>query len=160
MISIFGANGPKFVFDLGGEAEQTVLLNHWVTEAAEPERKEVVVESELAAERKFIHRGDYWTFRGTIFLWKMGSLTDIRNKFDEVMQFNGQDVALWQHRDGEAYKDLNGNVVLFHFTCYPKHFSSLDYHDMLVCEFRSLAGVGYEAAPKVIPAVANIVMSN
>lgn len=157
--SIFGNSAPKFIADFGGTGEATVLLNCWLTNKDEPVVKELIIESELTAERSIISRGEYWLFSGTVNLFKYGSLAEIRAKFEEIYAWNKTNVVLYKHRDGEPYKDSGGSEVLFYMTVMPKNLMTLDFKDLLVIEFRSLSGVDFSDSSAVRPAVSEISMS-
>lgn len=157
--SIFGHSAPKFIGNFGDVDETEVLLNYWTTDSDEAAMKETVIESELEAYRAIIPRGDYWVFKGTVQLHKYGTLTDIRNKFEEIYAFNRKKVVLYRHRDGEPMKDEDGEEVLFYLTVTAKHFASLDFKDLLVLEFRSLKGVTLSNGLAVYPAIDEIGMA-
>lgn len=157
--SIFGGAAPKFIGNFGTEAAATVLLNHWVTDEAAYDVKEVVVESELAAERAILSRGEYFTFSGTINLFRYGTMAEIRAKFEEIYAYHNQDVVLYPHRDGAALVDSAGDEVLFRLTVTAKHLNRLDYKDLLVLKFRSLKAVDLSDASVTFPAVSTISMT-
>ena len=156
--SIFGVESPKIVFDLGGPGEVTVILNHWVPLIDEPDERIVVQESELDSDREFLPRSEYLKFAGKVLLFKYGNLTLIRSKFEEIYQFKYKKVVLWKHRDGEPYKDADGNPILFFVKATPQNLSTLIYKDVLYLEFLSTKGVDYSDSSIVIPQANEIVM--
>lgn len=158
--SIFGAGAPKFVHDLGGENEATVLLDHWIQTNDGLDTKEKQIESELEASRDYIVLGDFLQIEGRVNLYAFGALTAIRSKFEEIYQFNNTDVVLYKHRDGQPFKDSSGNNVLFRMHVTPKNLTTLDYRDILIINFRSLTAVDYSESSAVLPQLSEIVMSN
>ncbi len=158
--SIFGYRPPKFVYDSGGENETTVELDYWKLSNNGPENSEYIQESELEANREIIDRGEYWSFEGSVHLFKYQTMSAIRSKFEEIYQFNKKKVILWRYRDGQPFKDKSGNNVLFYMTVTPKHLTTMDYRDVLVISFRSLKGVDFSDSSSIIPQISEIVMSN
>jgi len=148
--SIFGSAAPKFVFDLGGENEATVILNYWVTTIDEPDSREIVHESEIEADRDFIDRGDFWVYEGRVNLHKYSSMAFIRSKFEEINQFNKKKVTLWRHQDGEPFKDSNGNNLLFYMKITPTFLTTLDFRDILIINFRSLGAIDHSDGSDIL----------
>lgn len=159
--SIFGKAYPKFAFDYGGPQQAVVTLQYWVTSRDEVESdRSVINESQLTGERIILDRGDFWVFEGRVHLFKYGSLSAIRNAFENIYQYNKKTVVLWKHSDGDLVVDKNGNPVLWYFTVKPKHLTSLDYRDVLICKFRSLSEPYYSDNQPVYPSIEDIVMTD
>lgn len=156
--SIFGDQAPKFIANFGLTNETVIILNHWVTDKSEADPKEVVLESELTADRVIIDKGDYWIFSGTVYLFKWSTKTERREKFEQIYQFNKQDVVLYQHTDGAPFVDASGNEVLFHMTVRPKSLSSLK-KDILIIEFRSLSAVDFSNGLPIVKSISEIGMA-
>jgi hypothetical protein len=160
--SIFGSAPPKFVYDYEGENEVSIDLDYWITTKDEVEDKELIQESELEADREIISRGSYLLFEGRInlhkYLQKYG-MVYTQNKFESIIQFNNKKVALWKHRDGQAFKDGEGNIVLFHLRVIPKNLTALDYRDVLFLKFRSLSGASQAQEFIPIPSINQIRMN-
>lgn len=155
-MSIFGNGAPKFVANFGLTDEATVLLDYWVTDKNEMQSKETIIESELTAERVILPRGEYLNFSGTINLFKYGTMPAIRSKFEEIYQYNKTEVVLFAHRDGVAFKDSDGNEVLFFLNITPKYLASTDFRDLLIIEFRSLTAVDFSNSSTIIPTLSEI----
>jgi len=156
---IFGELAPKFVYDLGGENEQTVNLSFWEDSKDEPEERELVHEGEGKPALRIIKDlGDYWEFEGLIHLFMYGSLTEQRSKFEEIWQFNKKNVCLWRHRDGEPFKDSEGNNALFYLKVTAMHRDKLDYRDLLLLNFRSLGEVEPSDGSVIAPTIDEILM--
>lgn len=159
--SMFGSTAPKFVFDLGGSNEKTVILDYWVPITDEPDSdRDLIQESELEADREIINRGNFWVFEGRINLYKYDSISFIRSKFEEIYQFNKKKVVLWKHRDGVQYKDKDGNNILWYLTVTPKNLYTLDYRDLLILKFRSLKEVNYSDGSTVVTQPSEIIMTD
>lgn len=158
--SIFGEQAPKFVYNLGSLNQTEVLLDYWLPLRDEPEEREIVNESSLESVRTIIDRGDFWTYEGRINLFKYESITAIRSKFEEIYQFNKKAVTLWKHRDGQPFKDKNGNNVLFYMKVIPKNLQTLDYKDILMVSFRSLKGIYFSNGTPIVPQLSEIIMSD
>lgn len=157
--SIFGSAPPKFVYDYEGENEVSIDLDYWITTTDELEDKELIQESELEADREIISRGSYHVFEGRLNLYKYGSLVYAQNKFDTIRQYNNKKVALWKHRDGQPFKDGEGNIVLYHLRVIAKNLTSLDYRDVLFLKFRSLNGTSEAQEFIPIPTINQIRMN-
>lgn len=158
--SIFGSEGPKIVFDLGGENETTVILGKWVTTADEPDSlREIINESELEDDRDIISLGgEFWKFEGFVHLHKYSDPELIRSKFEEIYQFNRQNVVLYKHKDGNYFKDTNGDAVLWKMNCFPKNYQPLDYRDLLIVQFRSLKGVDFSDSSTIVVQPSEIII--
>ncbi|MGE5353920.1 MAG: hypothetical protein ACM3P0_17670 [Acidobacteriota bacterium] len=155
--SIWGSAAPKFIYDMGGANETEVLLDRWITIEDEPEAKEVILESELEADRDISHKGSYWTFSGKLYLFKYN---DPLSKFNEVYQFLNQKVVLYKHRDGEPFKDKDGNNALFFIEeITPKNMTTLDYRDVLIIKFISLKAISFANSTPIKPQLSEITMS-
>jgi hypothetical protein len=157
--SIFGNDAPKFIANFGLVNETNVLLNHWVGDKNDAEAKETIIESELSAKRVILDRGDYWIFSGIVYLFKYPTSTERRSKFEEIYQFNKKDVILYQHSDGQPFKDASGNEVLFFMTVRPRNLSTLVFKDILVIEFRSLSQVDFSDSSPIITPISEISMA-
>jgi len=156
--SIFGSSAPKFVYDLGGVNEATVLLDYCIITRDDPDVRKIVHESELSADRDFITRGDFWEFEVMVNLYKY---EDPRNKFEEIYQYKNLNVALWKHRDGSAFLDSSGDEVLFYIDeITPRNLTRLDYKDVLFIRFLSLKEVDFSNSVTVVPNIDEIIMSN
>jgi hypothetical protein len=159
--SIFGSIAPKFVYDLGGTNETEVIINYWVPTADEPDGdRDIIHEAEIEADREIIDRGNFWTFEGRVNLYKYGSPILIRSKFEEIYQFNKKKVVLWKHGDGEPFKDMLGNNVLWYMKVTPKNFYTLDYRDILFINFRSLKEIDFSDGSTIIPQPTEIIMTD
>lgn len=161
--SIFGSTAPKFVFDLGGSNEKTVILDYWVPITDEPDDdRDILQESELEADRDILNRGNFWTFEGRVNLYKYKIPNLIRSKFEEIYQYNKKKVVLWKHRDGIQFKDKDGNNILWYVNVTPKNLYTLDYRDILFIKFRSLKEVNYSDNSTIIiqPSEIQIVMTD
>ncbi len=160
--SIFGSSGPKFAYDLGGPSEATVILGHWVPGKNEQDGEKVLIhESELESDRDFIDLGGgYWVYDGFVYLMKYVDPILIRSKFEEINQYNRKKVVLWQHRDGDPFKDSLGNNMLFYMNCYPRNFGTLDYRDLLYIQFRSCKAVDFSNGSTIITQPAEIIITD
>jgi len=157
--SIFGSNGPKFCYDHGGEGETFVTLGHWVTLKDEPVDEKILInESELEADRVITMLGAYWQFSGMVYLMKYGTIPEIRNKFEEIYQYNYQKVSLWKHSDGEPFKDSAGGDALFLMKVIPKNYQELDYRDVLLIDFISEKGIDFSNGLSTVPTLSEIII--
>lgn len=141
--------------------EITVNLDYWVPLGEEPDPKKVTHESELEADRAFTPRGEYLEINGRINLYKYADMASRQSKFQEIYEFKTKNVAFWKHRDGSAYKDEDGDEVLFYLeSVVPKNIYTLDYRDVLFLKFLSLKGIDYPNSFTIIPTLDEILMSN
>lgn len=159
--SIFGSLSPKFTYDLGGTTETTVMIDYWIPTKDEAEdNRDIYQESELEADRAIIDRGNFWTFEGRINLYKYGSLSLIRSKFEQIYKFNKKKVVLWKHRDREPFKDLQGNNILWYLKITPANLYTLDYRDILILSFKSLKEINFSDNSVIIAQPGEVVMTD
>jgi len=137
--SIYGKLRPQFIYDKGGASEATVTLNYFTPDKdSEEEDRSIVQENKLQADRMILcHGGNFWEFSGIVNLFRWGSLVTVKEKMLEIYQYNNQLVVLHKYSDGPAYKDSEGNDILWFFHCYPKNREALDYRDIMIVNFRS-----------------------
>jgi hypothetical protein len=159
--SIFGNLAPKFVLNPGGSNETTVMIDYWSPTKDEPEEdRDLIQESELEADRAIIDRGSFWSFEGRVNLYKYGSLSLIRSKFEEIYKFNKKKVVLWKHRDREPFKDLEGNNILWYLKITPANLYTLDYRDILMLSFKSLKEINFSDNSVIISQPGEVVMAD
>lgn len=139
--------------------EITVNLDYWIPLGEDADTRNVKQESELAADRIILPRGDYLEIFGKINLFKYADMASIQSKYQEIYEFKNKNVSFWKHRDGSAYKDEDGNEVLFYLeSVVPKNLDTLDYRDVLFLRFLSLKGIDYPNSFTIIPTLEEIVM--
>lgn len=144
-VSIFGSEAPKFNYN-----GIDVLLDNWVTLKFEPEGdNEVIQESEIEDKRNFITHNKFWIFEGLIDLYKYNSLSDIRTKFEEIYQYNHQDVVLYKYRDGFPFFTKDINEATFRLEMFPKDLDTLDCKDLLLLRFTSNEGIYFKTGLSV-----------
>jgi hypothetical protein len=136
--SIFGSYAPMFKY---GNIEMN--LDYWVTLSDGPTEDAVIIhESQLTANRAFVHRASQWEFVGTINLFKYEDIEIIRSKLNEFYGFNNKVVNLYKHRDGNPFS-FGAQAIPFRLEVIPKNFRTLDYRDIAVLRFTSLYGFDY-----------------
>jgi hypothetical protein len=140
--------------------EMTVMLDYWVPLREEPDVRKSFQESELEADRFIISRGEYLEIEGRINLFKYPNDAARQSKFTQINQYKNKNVVFWKHRDGEAYKDINGAKVLFYIEhVIPKNLTTLDYRDVLYLKFVSLKEVVYPGW-EIIPQIEEIIVDD
>lgn len=155
---IFGVSAPKFVIDYGGESEATVLLDYCIPTQDKPEPDIIEHKSVINGHREHILKGIHWIFEVRVNLFKY---TDPRSKYEEIKQYEGQDVTLFRHRDGEPYKDNGGNEVLFSLVSVTEaYLTQIDYKDILYLQFKSKDYIDRSDGSTVVPQLEEIIMSN
>lgn len=143
------------------ETEQEVFLDYWITINEETDVRNILHESELEADRFIIPRGEYLEIEGRINLFKYEDMDSRKSKFSEIYEFKNKKVSLWKFRDGDPFKDENGNEVLFYIeSVISKNLTTLDYRDVLFLKFRSLKGIDYPNSFPIIAPLEEIVMLN
>lgn len=141
--------------------EITVNLDYWVPLGEDADTRNVKQESELEADRVILPRGEYLEIFGKINLFKYADMASRQSKYQEIYEFKNKNVSFWKHRDGSAYKDENGNEVLFYLeSVVPRNLNTLDYRDLLFLRFLSLKGIDYPNSFTIIPTLDEILMSN
>lgn len=141
--------------------EITVNLDYWVPLSEDADTRNVKQESELEADRIILPRGEYLEIFGKINLFKYADIASIQSKYQEIYEFKNKNVSFWKHRDGSAYKDEDGNEVLFYLeSVVPKNINTLDYRDVLFLRFLSLKGIDYPNSFTIIPVLEEIIMDS
>ena len=139
--------------------EITVNLDYWVPLGEDADTRNIKQESELEADRIILPRGEYLEIFGKINLFKYADMASRQSKYQEIYEFKNKNVSFWKHRDGSAYKDEDGNEVLFYLeSVVPKNLDTLDYRDVLFLRFLSLKGIDYPNSFTIIPTLEEIVM--
>ncbi len=138
-----------------------VNLDYWVPLSEDADTRNVKQESELEADRIILPRGEYLEIFGKINLFKYADMASRQSKYQEIYEFKNKNVSFWKHRDGSAYKDEDGNEVLFYLeSVVPKNLNTLDYRDVLFLRFLSLKGVDYPNSFTIIPVLEEIIMDS
>lgn len=148
--------------------EITVLLEQWVPIKDDINSNNVVIESELVADREFLDRGEYFEFYGSVYLFKYGlpqqtetealeadkvveDITAIREKANEIYHYRKKKVALFKHTDGRPYYDIDGNVAEFYIESVVfKNLQTLDYRDVVFIRFLSLKEIDFANTSEAI----------
>ena len=156
---IFGVSAPKFVFDYGvEETEQTVLLDYVIPTQDKPEPDIIEHKSVINGHREHILKGNHWIFEVRLNLYKY---TNPRSKYEEIKQYEGLDVTLFRHRDGDPFKDSSGTEVLFTLVSVTEaYLTQIDYKDVLYLTFKSKDYIDRSDGSTVIPQLEEIIMSN
>lgn len=130
---ITGTREPKFV----DQSSNTVLLEYGKIIANEPIYRSIEQESVLNNYINDIHIGVHWNFTVRIHLYKQGGGTAI-TKYQELISYLGSDVYVWQHKEGNAFQDSDGDNVLFRVKeVTPAYFETADFKDIIIISFRS-----------------------
>lgn len=154
---IFGISAPKFVYDPTG-TPATVELDYVVVLNDKPEIDLVQHKSIIDGHREFTHRGKHWFYQIRVHLFKY---VDPRSKYEEILQYQGSDVILYRHRDGDAIKDGAGNDVVFVITGVEEaYLNTPDYKDVLIVRFESKDYVDLSDGSAVVTPIEEILMSN
>lgn len=134
-MSIFGEGTPKFIYDLGGAAEDEVTLEHSAILQDTPEAEILEHKSNINGHREFIKLGSHWVFSVRLFLFKYA---DPATKYTEIRQYDGCDVVLYRRDDGEPFLNSTGDKILFTITEVTEgYLQTTDYHDILTITFKS-----------------------
>lgn len=153
-MGIFGTAAPKFIFDNGGGSETTVLLDHAVIIKDEPEVDTLTIRSPLSGHKFNFWRGKYWYFDVNINLYKY---SDPLSKYSNLKAFEGQNVSLWRHRDGEPFKKSGGADCLFllkEVTAFA--IEDVEYRDRVVLRFESIDYVNEAGSTVIVPQATDI----
>lgn len=141
--------------------ELIVMLDYWVPMKEDADSRNVQQESELEADRIILSRGEYLEIQGRINLFKYADMASRQSKFQEIYELKNKNVSFWKHRDGEPYKDEDGNEVLFYLeSVIPRNLNTLDYRDVIFLKFLSLKGIDYPNSFAIIPVLEEIVMDS
>lgn len=131
---LFGTEAPKFINDPAGTPEE-VLLDYSVVIKDEPEEDRIVHQSIFTGHREFILRGKYWIFEIKVHLFKYD---DPIGKYNEIKQFEGMNVRLYRHQDGDYIKQPDGSEASFFIESIDEsYYQTADYKDLLFIRFVS-----------------------
>ena len=137
---IFGTTAPKFIFNPTG-LNQTVLLNYVVILKDAPEEDFLIHQSIFTGHREFILKGKYWVFDLKMHLYKYTTVVDGKTpteKYDEIKQFEGVNLRLYRHGNGDYLKDSsNAEVEMFLESVTESYYKTTDYKDLLLLKFKS-----------------------
>lgn len=137
---IFGTSAPKFIFNPLGTNE-TVLLDYVVVVKDEPEQKRIMHQSIFTGHREFIVLKKYWLFELKMHLYKYTTAVDGKTpqeKYDELKQYEGLNVRLYRHADGDYIKQPDATEASFFLeTIDESYYQTTDYKDLLLLKFRS-----------------------
>jgi len=131
---IFGTGRPKFVYDLGGEDESEILLDHFIVDDDNLEDDVIEHESVITKYRDWEEKGEHYLFSGRMNIFRFGNPFA---KYQEVMAYKNSLVTLWRHRDHDAFQDSSGNIVLFKVKMEPYYFTQAKYKDVIKLTFKS-----------------------
>lgn len=117
-MSLFGTSYPKMqYYDINTSTWVDVLLQYSYVEPdwTEPQ---VVEQYYLDGTRDFlaITNEDHASFKVFVYLFKLGNLTAMRQKFKEIYALNHKTVRFFPNSDGASLRDSAGNPALFNIT--------------------------------------------
>ena len=128
----FGTAAPKFK---GIYESDYVLLDAALVIEDKPLYDVVEQPAVEGGHINFINKGYWWVYLVRIHVFKY---EESIKKAKELMSYLGKDVYLWRHRDGEGFKDKNGDLVPFRITeVTPNYFKTAIYHDRIDIMFKS-----------------------
>ena len=131
---IFGTTAPKFIFDPTGAAT-AVLLDYVNIIKDEPEEIKIMHESVFTGHREFVLLKKYWVFELKLHLYKYANPI---NKYAELKTYEGSDVRLYRHSDGNYIETPDGvDAVFFLETIDESYYQTPDYKDLLFLRFVS-----------------------
>lgn len=154
---IFGTAAPKFVYDPEG-TPATVYLDYVVILKDEPEIDLIENKSVINGHREFDYQGKHWIYEIRVHLCKY---SNPRSKYEEIKQYEGDEVVLYRHRDADPFRDGSSNDVLFVITKIQEaYFDTTDYKDILIIRFESKDYVDPSDGSVIVPQLEEIIMSN
>jgi len=130
---ITGVQEPKFITQGG----TTVNLQYAKIIANEPEYRTLEQESVLNNYINHIHLGVHWIFKVRIHLYKYAANAAI-TAYNNLIQYLGDDVYLYPHKEGNTFVDSTGSDVLFRIQeVTPAYFDTPDFKDIILMTFKS-----------------------
>lgn len=153
-MGIFGTAAPKFVFDNGGSGEATILLDYARITKDEPDPRVIRHESIVDGHRVYVEKGKYWLFEVELNLFKY---SDPLGKYNNIKAFEGEQVTLWRHRDGEQFKKAGGSDCLFRImevTAFA--IENVQFRDRLLIKFESVDFVDEAGSTVIVPQATDV----
>lgn len=140
-MSMFGTLFPKFIANPFTTRDE-ILLNYAVVLKDEPDPRNYNVEAVRTGKRVFTNEGKHWIFQVKIYLWKYA---DPETKYLELKGFEGTEVELFRHSDGEPFYSTNGLVCPFNLISVNESYTDPhNKYDVLILTFLSSASASNE----------------
>jgi len=141
---IYGESYPYIAYTGGGG----LALPNAKIISSKPEWDYIVLPSRKTGHRTIRRKGAHWVFEFVYYVFKAGTLAQQHTLADTIQDllWNGTQFYLYQHADGDAFRNAAGGGVLFQlveFQPYPVENGL--YRDAIRCKIISLDYV------KVVP---------
>ena len=141
---IFGIQAPKMIVNIDTTQDE-VVLDYSVVLKDEPELDTFEAKSVRTGKRDLTNAGKHWIFQVKIHLWKYA---DPKAKYLELKSYEGTEVILYRHLDGEPIYDTYGNgghFILFQIE--EKYLEEIRKSDIIILTFRSIDYISQSAPP-------------
>lgn len=138
-MSIFGTSHPKIIVNIDTTLDE-VLLQYAVVLKDEPELDSYEVRAVRTGKRVFTNAGKHWIFQVKIHLWKYA---DPIAKYLELKSYEGTEVLLYRHSDGDPIYDTYWNEGRFFIQSVNESITDeKNKYDVLTLTFRSIDFIG------------------
>lgn len=139
--------------------EVTVLIDYWKMLKNEPDPDRLMNQSKISGKRSYVQKGDHWVLEGHINLYKYN---DPQSKLEELAFYKGKEITLWLHRDGNQFKNNDGDDCPFILDeLEPFYLTTIDYQDAVRVKLISLEYVDlYDSTYDISVQADEVVMSD